>query len=79
VRDNGLHNFIGKPEGRRTLGRLGRPKNEWEDNINSLKKLGSENVDWIGLAQNREQGWILLVNTIMKRWVPNKVRKFLTS
>jgi hypothetical protein len=39
---------VGKPEGRRPLG---RPKRRWEDNIKTdLREVGCGCVDWIGLA-----------------------------
>jgi hypothetical protein len=44
---------VGKPRGRRPLG---RPKRRWEDNIKTdLREVGWEDVDWIHLAQDREQ------------------------
>jgi hypothetical protein len=59
--------FLGKPEGKRPLGRrLGR----WEDNIRmDFRKGGWEVLDWIYLAQYREQ-WQALVNTVMNLRVP---------
>jgi hypothetical protein len=53
--------FVGRPEGRRPLG---RPRRRWEDNI----KMGLQEVgwgmDWIELAQDRDR-WRDLVNAIM--------------
>jgi hypothetical protein len=44
---------VGKPEGKR---RLGRPRRRWEDNIKiDLQEVGCENMDWIDLAQDRER------------------------
>jgi hypothetical protein len=43
-----------------------------------LKKLGREDVDWIHLAQDREQ-WLAAVNTVMNLRVPHKTANFLTS
>jgi len=40
--------------------------------------LGCENVHWIQLAKNRAQ-WCAVVITVMKLWVPLKVRNFLTE
>jgi hypothetical protein len=52
---------IGKSEGKRPLGRRRR---RWEDNIRmDLRELGCEDVDWIHLAQDRDQWWAL-VNTV---------------
>jgi hypothetical protein len=60
--------FIGKPKGRRPLG---RPRHRWEDNIRmDLRELGWERgVDWMHLAQDRDQ-WRDMVNRVMKLWVP---------
>jgi hypothetical protein len=45
--------LVGRPEGKRLLGRCGR---RWEDNNRlGLRKIGWEVVDWIRLAQDREQ------------------------
>jgi hypothetical protein len=45
--------LVEKPEGRRPLGRL---RHRWEDNIKmDLGETGWEAVDWIHLAQNRDQ------------------------
>jgi hypothetical protein len=52
--------FVGKPEGKRPLG---RPRRRWVDNIKiDLTELGWDGVDWIHLAQDRDQ-WRALVNT----------------
>ena len=43
--------LVGKPEGKRPLG---RPIRRWEDNINmDLQKVGCGAMDWIELAQDR--------------------------
>jgi hypothetical protein len=45
--------LVGKPEGRRPLGRLGR---KWEDNIKiDLQKVGWGSMDWIDLAEDRDR------------------------
>jgi hypothetical protein len=42
----------------------------WEDNVRmDLREIGLEGVDWMHLAQDRDQWWIL-VNTVMKFRVP---------
>jgi hypothetical protein len=42
---------MGKPEGKRSLG---RPRRRWEDNIKmDLQKVGCEDMDWNELAQDR--------------------------
>jgi hypothetical protein len=59
--------LVGKPEGRRPLG---RPRRRWEDNIKmDLGKIGFGDVDWIRLARDRN-GWRALVNTVMNLLVP---------
>jgi hypothetical protein len=61
------NNSVGRPEGRRPLG---RPRRRWEDNIEiDLRKIGFGDVDWIHLAQDRER-WRALVNTVMNILVP---------
>jgi hypothetical protein len=50
--------FVGKPEGKRPLG---RPRRRWGDNIKIvLREIGWDNVHWIDMAQDRA-----LVNTVM--------------
>jgi hypothetical protein len=57
---------VGKPEGKRLLGRQRR---RWVDNIRvDLGVIGWGGMDWIDLAQNRDQ-WKALVNTAINRWV----------
>jgi hypothetical protein len=54
--------LVGRPEGRRPLG---RPRRRWEDNIKmDLKEIGFGDVDWIHWAQDRDR-WRALVNTVM--------------
>jgi hypothetical protein len=64
----GAYNIlVGKPEGRRPLG---RPRRRWEDNIKiDLREIGFGDVDWINLAQDRDR-WQVLVNTVMSPRVP---------
>ena len=53
---------MGKPEGKRPLG---RPRPRWEDNIKmDLQEVGYGNMDWIELAQDRDN-WRALVNAVM--------------
>jgi hypothetical protein len=55
--------LVGKPEGRRSLG---RPRRRWEDNIQmDLREVGWGGMDWINLAQDRDR-WRALVNAVMK-------------
>ena len=54
--------FVGKPEGKRPLG---RPRRRWVDNITmDLQEVGYGHVDWIGLAQDRDR-WRTLVSAVM--------------
>ena len=62
--------LVGKPEGKRTLG---RPKRRWEDNIKmDLKEVGGCCGDWMELAQNRDRWWAL-VSTVRNLRFP-KIR-----
>jgi len=59
--------LVGKPEGRRPLG---RPRHRWVDNIRmDLQEVGCGYMDWIGLAQDRDR-WRTLVSAVMNLRVP---------
>jgi len=59
--------LLGKPEGRRPLG---RPRRRWVDNIRmGLQELGCVYMDWIGLVQDRD-GWRRLVSAVMNLRFP---------
>jgi hypothetical protein len=59
--------LVGKPEGKRPLG---RPRRRWVDNIKTdLRDTGWEEMDWIDLAEDRDR-WRALVNTVMNLRVP---------
>ena len=64
----GVHRvLVGKPEGKRPLGRLRR---RWEDNIKTdLQEVGGGCGDWMELAQDRDR-WRALVNMVMNLRVP---------
>ena len=54
--------LVGKPEGRRPLG---RPRRRWVDNIRmDLQEVGCWYMDWIGLAQERNR-WRTLVSSVI--------------
>ena len=60
--------LVGKPEGRRPLG---RPRRRWVDIRMDLQEVGYVYVcmDWIGLAQDRDR-WRTLVSSVMNLRVP---------
>jgi hypothetical protein len=64
----GVHRMlVGKPEGKRTLG---RPRRRWEDNIKmDLQEIVCGGMDWIELARERDR-WRALVSTVMNFRVP---------
>jgi hypothetical protein len=64
----GAYNIlVGRPEGRRPLG---RPRRRWEYNIKMyLREIGFGDVDWIHWAQVRDR-WRALVNKVMNLRVP---------
>jgi hypothetical protein len=64
---NGYWILVGKLEGKRPLG---RPRCRWEDNNKmDLREIGWGGMDWIDLAQDRDQ-WRDLVNTVMNLRAP---------
>jgi len=59
--------LVGKPEGKRPLG---RPRRRWVDNIRmDFQEVGCGYLDWIGLAQDRDR-WRTLVSAVMNLRVP---------
>jgi len=66
--ERGAYTFlVGKPEGKRPLG---RPRRRWVDNIRmDIQDVGCGYVDWIGLAQDRDR-WRTLVSAVMNLRVP---------
>ena len=64
----GVHKvLVGKPEGRRLLG---RQRHRWEDNIKmDLEEVGRGCGDWMELAQDMDR-WRALVSTVMNFRVP---------
>jgi hypothetical protein len=64
---NAYRLLVGKPEGKKPLG---RPRRRWVDNIRmDLGKVGRGDVDWIGLTKDRNR-WRALVNSVLNLWVP---------
>jgi hypothetical protein len=67
AKKNAYRTLVGKPEGKRLLG---RPRRRWVDNIKiDLRGIGWDGIDWIDLAQDRDQ-WRALVNMAMNFRVP---------
>jgi hypothetical protein len=55
--------LVGKPEGKRPLG---RPRHRWEDGIRmDLGEIGLGGVDWIRLSQDRDR-WRAVMSAVMK-------------
>jgi hypothetical protein len=64
---NAYRILVGKPEGKRPLG---RPGHRWVDNTKmDLREIGWDGMDLIYLAEGRDQ-WRALVNTVMNLRVP---------
>jgi hypothetical protein len=67
MKRNACRVLVGKPEGKRPLG---RPKRRWEDSIKiDLREIGWGGMDCTDLAQDRDQ-WRALVSTVMNLRVP---------
>jgi hypothetical protein len=68
--------LVGKAKGKRPLG---RPICRWADNIKTdLREIGWDGMDWIDLAQDRDQ-WRGHVNTVMNLRVPIYAGKFMSG
>jgi hypothetical protein len=64
---NAYRILVGKPEGKRSVG---RPRRRWVDNIKmGLREIGWDGMDSIDLAQDRDQ-WRALGNMVMNLRVP---------
>jgi hypothetical protein len=69
---NAYRLLVGKPEGKRPLG---RPSRRWVDNIRmDLGEVRWGNVNWIGLAKDRNR-WRALVNSVLNLRVPRNAGK----
>jgi len=66
VRSGAYRGLVGKPEGKRPLG---RPRRRWVDIRTDLEEVGCRYMDWIGLAQDRDR-WRTLVSAVMNLRVP---------
>ena len=75
--ENGVYRvLLGKPEGKRPLG---RPRRRCVHNIRmDLQEVGYGYMDWIGLAQDRDR-WRMLVSAVKNLQVPWNAGNFLTS
>jgi hypothetical protein len=72
---NAYRILVGKPEGKRPLG---RPRRRLVDNIKIDRVIGRDGMDWIDVAQDREK-WRALVNTVMNLRVPYNAGKSFSS
>jgi hypothetical protein len=76
---NAYRLMVGKAEGKRPLG---KPRRRWVDNIKmDLGEVGWSDVDWIGLAKDRNR-WRAVVNSVLNLRVPwnaGKLSSVLTS
>jgi hypothetical protein len=76
TKKNAYRMLVGKSEEKRLIG---RPRRRWMDNIKmDLKDIGWGYMDWIDLAQDRDQ-WRALAGTVMNLWVPWNAGKLLSS
>jgi hypothetical protein len=75
-KENAYRILLGKPEVKRSLR---RPRSRWVDNIKmDLREIEWNGMDWIDLAQDRDQ-WKALVNTVMNLRVPLHAGNFLSG
>ena len=59
--------LVGKPEGKRPLG---RPRHRWDDNIKmDLQEVGCGGMEWIELFQDKDR-WRAIVTAVMNLRVP---------
>jgi hypothetical protein len=69
---NAYRLLVGKPEGK-------RPRRRWVDNIKmDLGEIRWDGVDWIDMAQDRDQ-WRALMNMVLSFRVPCNAGKFLSG
>jgi hypothetical protein len=73
---NAYRILVGKLEGKRPLG---RPRHRWVDHIKiDLREIGWDGMDWVSLAQDRDQ-WRAVVKMLINLPVPYNAGKFLNS
>jgi len=66
--------LVGKPEGKRPLG---RPRRRWEENIKmDLREVICRSTDWIELAEDRDR-WRALVNAVMTEYYGGNKRRII--
>jgi hypothetical protein len=64
---NAYRILVGKPEGKRPLG---RPRRRWVNNIKmDLREIGWDGADWMDMVQDRDQ-WRVFVKTVLNLRVP---------
>jgi hypothetical protein len=71
--------LVGKPEGRRPLGRPRRKQRIILKLIFGGVAWGGGGIDWIDLDVDRDRWWRAVVNAIMSVWVPQNAENFLSS
>jgi hypothetical protein len=68
---NAYRILVGKPEGKRPLG---RPRRRWVNNIKIyFREIGRDGVDWMHMAQDGDQGRAL-VNTVLNGLLNNTLK-----
>jgi hypothetical protein len=72
---NAYNILVGRPERKRPFG---RPRRKWKDIRTALRETGWVCVDWIHLAQDKDQ-WRALVSTVMNFGFHKWLWNFLTS
>ena len=73
--DSSVTILVGNSEGKRALG---RPSRRFEGITIDLREIDLEGVDWIDLAQDREE-WRCLATTVANLQVPYSAGNFLAS
>ena len=74
---NAYRVLVGKPEGKRSLGRLRR---RWEDNINmDLREVGCDPRDWIDLVEDRDQWWAYVRAVMNKIFFYNRLYRVIIN